>query len=113
VSEGSHFKSRSIHDKIHLNVRTVPIYHYLSWLRLSARTGYKSQLCRYLRRNPVTIPRTRLIAALAFVLPVAALTAAPVSAATPQKHKHHSASVHKTSAHKATHKPKHTATPAS
>jgi hypothetical protein len=39
------------------------------------------------------------------------LTAAPVSAATQQKHKHHTTSVHKASTHKASHKPKHTTAP--
>jgi hypothetical protein len=61
----------------------------------------------------VTTSRKRIIAALAFVLPVAALVAAPASATT-QKPKHHSTSVHKASAHKSTsHKAKHTSTPSS
>ncbi len=60
----------------------------------------------------MTTSRKRLIAALAFVLPVAALVAAPAAyAATP---KHHTTSVHKTSAHKtSSHKAKHIATPSS
>jgi hypothetical protein len=43
----------------------------------------------------------RLIAALAFVLPAAALVASPVMAAT--KHKTHHMSPHKSVAHKTTH----------
>lgn len=42
----------------------------------------------------------RLIAGLAFVLPVAALATSPVMAASHTKAKHHHASVHKASAHK-------------
>jgi len=42
----------------------------------------------------------RLIAALAFVLPVAALVTSPVMAASHHKTKPHHASVHKTSSHK-------------
>jgi hypothetical protein len=56
----------------------------------------------------VTSSRQRLIAALAFVLPVAALVAVPAQAAP--KGKHHSTAVHKASVHKpATHK-KHMST---
>jgi hypothetical protein len=53
----------------------------------------------------------RLIAALAFVLPAAALVASPVMAASHTKTKPHHASVHKASVHK-THAPKKTASPA-
>ncbi|HBK04669.1 MAG TPA: hypothetical protein DDZ81_02265 [Acetobacteraceae bacterium] len=42
----------------------------------------------------------RLIAGLAFVLPVAALVTSPVMAASQTKAKHHHASVHKASTHK-------------
>jgi hypothetical protein len=42
----------------------------------------------------------RLIAALAFVLPVAALVASPVMAASHAKAKSHHSSIHKTSMHK-------------
>ena len=42
---------------------------------------------------------SRLIAALAFVLPVAALVASPVMAASHNKVRHH-VSIHKVSAHK-------------
>jgi hypothetical protein len=42
----------------------------------------------------------RLIAALAFLLPAAALVSSPVLAATQNKAKTHHSSVHKTSAHK-------------
>lgn len=52
----------------------------------------------------MTSSRKRLIAALAFVLPVAALAASPVMAANPPKTKTHHSSVHKVS-HK-THKAK-------
>ena len=54
----------------------------------------------------------RIIAALAFVLPISALVVAPAAHATTQKAKSHSSSVHKASAHKSGHK-KHVATPAS
>jgi hypothetical protein len=54
-----------------------------------------------LRSKPVTTSRTRLFAALAFVLPVAALVASPAMAAKPHKAHH---VVHKVS-HK-THKMK-------
>jgi hypothetical protein len=50
----------------------------------------------------------RLIAALAFVLPAAALVTSPVMAASQTKTKHH-APVHKTSAHKTSHAKKSTA----
>jgi hypothetical protein len=42
----------------------------------------------------------RLIAALAFVLPAAALVASPVMAASHHHAKHHHGSVHKASSHK-------------
>ena len=42
----------------------------------------------------------RLIAALAFVLPAAALVASPVMAASHTKSKPHHTSIHKTSMHK-------------
>ncbi|MDB5400487.1 MAG: hypothetical protein JWQ55_2505 [Rhodopila sp.] len=46
----------------------------------------------------------RLIAALAFVLPAAALVTSPVMAASQTKSKpHHVVSVHKVSSHKTTH----------
>jgi hypothetical protein len=54
----------------------------------------------------------RLIAALAFVLPAAALVTSPVMAASQTTTKHH-ASVHKTSAHKTTHAKKPTSSTAS
>jgi hypothetical protein len=47
----------------------------------------------------VTTSRTRLFAALAFVLPVAALVASPAMATT--KAKAHHTAIHKTSTHKA------------
>lgn len=53
----------------------------------------------------------KLIAALALVLPISAMVAAPAAHAASQKGKHHSSSVHKASAHKSAHK-KHT-TPSS
>jgi hypothetical protein len=53
----------------------------------------------------------RLIAALAFVLPVAALVASPVMAASASKTKHHT-TVHKAS-HKSTHAKKAPAATAS
>jgi hypothetical protein len=59
----------------------------------------------------VTTSRKRIIAALAFVLPISAMVAAPAAHATSQKAKHHNSSVHKASAHKG-HK-KHTTTPSS
>jgi hypothetical protein len=56
----------------------------------------------------VTSSRTRLFAALAFVLPVAALVASPAMAAKP--HKTHTTSVHKASHKTTSHKSKaHTA----
>lgn len=64
------------------------------------------------RSTAVTNSRKRLIAALAFVLPVSALVIVPAAHAATQKPKHHNSSVHKTSAHKSGHK-KHTTTPAS
>lgn len=46
----------------------------------------------------------RLIAAMAFVLPAAALVTSPVMAASQTKSKpHHVVSVHKVSSHKTTH----------
>jgi hypothetical protein len=42
----------------------------------------------------------RLIAALAIILPAAALVTSPVMAATPTKAKTHHVSIHKTSMHK-------------
>ena len=53
----------------------------------------------------MTISRFRLFAALAFVLPVAALVASPAMA-KPHKAKTHHSVVHKASAHKAVHKVK-------
>ena len=56
----------------------------------------------------MTSSRTRLFAALAFVLPVAALVASPAMAAKP--HKTHTTSVHKASHKTTSHKSKaHTA----
>jgi hypothetical protein len=56
----------------------------------------------------------RLIATLALILPVAALAASPVLAATQTKTtKTHHASVHKASAHKTTHPKKKTSPTAS
>jgi hypothetical protein len=56
----------------------------------------------------------RLIAALALILPVAALATSPVMAATHTKTtKTHHASVHKASAHKTTHAKKKTSPTAS
>lgn len=55
--------------------------------------------------------RKRLIAALAFVLPISALVVAPAAHAATQKAKSHNGSVHKASTHKS-HK-KHTTTPSS
>ena len=56
----------------------------------------------------------RLIAALAFILPAAALVTSPVMAASQTKTSktHHAAPIHKTVAHKTTHAKK-VATPAS
>ncbi len=54
----------------------------------------------------------RLIAALAFVVPAAALVTSPVMAASHTKTKHHTA-VHKASVHKASHAKKTTAPTAS
>lgn len=54
----------------------------------------------------MTISRFRLFAALAFVLPVAALVASPAMA-KPHKAKTHHSVIHKASAHKAIHKVKH------
>ena len=49
-------------------------------------------------------PFKRLIATLAFILPVIALAVSPAMAATKGKTKtHHVASIHKTAAHKTTH----------
>lgn len=50
-------------------------------------------------------PFKRLIATLAFILPVIALAASPAMATTKAKttKTHHVASVHKTAAHKTTH----------
>jgi hypothetical protein len=53
----------------------------------------------------VTTSRTRLFAALAFVLPVAALVATPAMATGSQKSQHHSSSTHKAS-QKSSHKSK-------
>jgi hypothetical protein len=53
----------------------------------------------------VTTSRTRLIAALAFVLPAAALVASPAMAASKSHQKVHHTSVHKAS-HKTSHKSK-------
>jgi hypothetical protein len=60
----------------------------------------------------VTTSRKRLFAALAFVLPVAALVASPAAMAKPHKPKAQHTAVHKTSGHKVAHKAKRT-TPAS
>lgn len=54
----------------------------------------------------------KLIAALALILPISALVAAPAAHAASQKAKHHSSSVHKASAHKSSSHKKHT-TPSS
>jgi hypothetical protein len=56
------------------------------------------------RSKPVTSSRIRLFAALAFVLPVAALVASPAMATT--KSKAHHTPIHKVSAHKVSHKTK-------
>ena len=53
----------------------------------------------------MTTTRNRLIAALAFVLPVAALVATPAMA-KPHKAKAQHSSVHKVSHHKTSHKAK-------
>jgi hypothetical protein len=55
----------------------------------------------------------RLIAALAFILPVAALVTSPVMAATQTKttKTHHVTPVHKASVHKTTHTKKKTTSP--
>jgi hypothetical protein len=60
---------------------------------------------RFPEQKSVTSSRKRLIAALAFVLPVAALAASPVMAASTHKAKAHHSSVHKVS-HKTFHKSK-------
>jgi hypothetical protein len=54
----------------------------------------------------------KLIAAVALILPLSAMVAAPAAHAASQKAKHHSTSVHKASAHKGSHK-KHSTTPSS
>jgi hypothetical protein len=59
----------------------------------------------------VTITRKCSLVVLALVAPIMALTAVPASAATQQKSKHHATSVHKTNAHKSTHKAKHSTAP--
>ncbi len=56
----------------------------------------------------MTTSRKRLITALAFVLPLAALAASPAMAAKSHKGQTHHSSVHKTSAHKTPHKSKST-----
>jgi hypothetical protein len=51
----------------------------------------------------VIISFKRLIAALALIVPAAALVTSPVMAATPAKTKPHHAAVHKASVHKTSH----------
>jgi hypothetical protein len=61
----------------------------------------------------VIISFKRLIAALAIILPAAALVTSPVMAASQTKTKSHHVSVHKASSHKAAHSKKTTAPTAS